>query len=69
MTDYDELFEETAPEESLFAKKSALDPLAEPEEIVAREAQQAQLARLLNGVHSGYPSSAVQISSNTPSSP
>ena len=45
MTDYDELFDQTAPTESVFADKSALDSLAEPEEIVAREAQQARLAR------------------------
>ena len=48
MTDYDELFDQTAPEESVFADKSAFDPLAEPEEIVAREDQQTRLARLLN---------------------
>lgn len=49
MTDYDDLFDKTAPGENVFADNRALDPLAEPEEIVARKAQQAQLARLLNG--------------------
>ena len=38
MTDYDDLFAETAPEASVFAEKRALDPLAEPDEIVARDA-------------------------------
>ena len=51
MTDYDDLFEETAPSESVFADKRALDPLQPAEEIVAREAQQTRLAQLLNGVN------------------
>jgi cell division control protein 6 len=54
MTKYDDLFEETAPEDSVFTDKHALDPLAEPEEIVARDEQEHTLARLLNGVHEGY---------------
>jgi archaeal cell division control protein 6 len=54
MSKYDDLFEETAPDESLFVDKGALDPLAEPTEIVAREAQERELATILNGVHDGY---------------
>ena len=45
MADYDDLFDQTAPTESVFVDKWALDPLAEPDEIVAREDQQARLAR------------------------
>ena len=48
MTDYDDLFDQTAPEESVSVLEWALDPLAEPDEIVAREAQQARLVRFLN---------------------
>ena len=36
MTDYDDLFDATAPNDSVFADKSALDPLAEPDDVVAR---------------------------------
>jgi orc1/cdc6 family replication initiation protein len=54
MTDYDDLFAATAPDDNIFTDKSALDPLAEPERIVARESQQEELARLLQGVHEGY---------------
>lgn len=54
MTDYDDLFARTTSTDSLFTDKSALDPLAAPEQIVARKAQQEQLARLLGGVHEGY---------------
>ncbi|WP_311172612.1 Cdc6/Cdc18 family protein [Halobellus ordinarius] len=61
MTDYDDLFAETAASESLFPDKRALDPLREPEEIIAREPQQRQLARLLNGVHEGYLPTIVSI--------
>jgi orc1/cdc6 family replication initiation protein len=61
MTDYDDLFDETAPDDSVFADKSALDPLAEPEEILAREEQERQLATLLNGVHEGYLPTTVSI--------
>ena len=34
MSKYDDLFDATAPDDSVFADKSALDPLAEPDEIV-----------------------------------
>lgn len=54
MNKYDELFDETAPTESVFADKGALDPLAEPDEIVAREEQERALARILNGIAEGY---------------
>ncbi|WP_348611658.1 Cdc6/Cdc18 family protein [Halobaculum rarum] len=61
MTDYDDLFETTAPDNTLFIDKRALDPLAGPAEIVARDAQQSKLARLLNGVHEGYLPTTVSI--------
>jgi orc1/cdc6 family replication initiation protein len=61
MTDYDDLFAETAPDDSVFVDKGALDPLAEPDEILARDAQEAQLATLLNGVHEGYLPTTVSI--------
>jgi archaeal cell division control protein 6 len=51
---YDDLFDETAPTESVFTDKGALDPLAEPDEIIAREDQERQLATILNGIHEGY---------------
>ncbi|UTF54790.1 Cdc6/Cdc18 family protein [Natronosalvus rutilus] len=54
MSKYDDLFDDTAPTESVFADKGALDPLADPAEIVAREAQERELATILNGVHEGY---------------
>lgn len=54
MTDYDALFEQTAPENSVFAEKRALDPLTAPDEIRGRDAQQEQLAAFLNGVTEGY---------------
>ena len=54
MNKYDDLFEETTPDESVFADKSALDPFREPEEILAREEQERALARILTGVHEGY---------------
>ncbi|MFA1610776.1 Cdc6/Cdc18 family protein [Halobellus rubicundus] len=61
MTDYDDLFAETAASDSLFVDKRALDPLREPDEIVARSEQQQQVARLLNGVHEGYLPTTVSI--------
>lgn len=61
MTGYDDLFAETAPDDNVFADKRALDPLREPEEIVARDAQQRGLARILNGVHDEYLQTTVSI--------
>jgi len=61
MTDYDDLFTRTVATDSLFTDKSALDPLAEPEQVVAREAQQERLARLLSGVQEGYLPTTVSI--------
>jgi archaeal cell division control protein 6 len=61
MTKYDDLFETTTPRESVFADKRALDPLSEPEKIVAREAQECELATTLNGVHEGYLPTTVSI--------
>lgn len=58
---YDALFDETAPDDSVFSDKSALDPLAEPDEIVARDAQEQQLARLLNGIHESYLPTTVSV--------
>ncbi|WP_222912779.1 AAA family ATPase [Natrinema sp. SYSU A 869] len=54
MSKYDDLFAETAPADSVFADKGALDPLAEPAEILARGAQERDLATILAGVHDGY---------------
>ncbi|QCS42029.1 Cdc6/Cdc18 family protein [Natrinema versiforme] len=54
MRDYDDLFDETAPTESVFADKRALDPLAAPTEVHAREGQERALATILNGIHDGY---------------
>ena len=61
MTNYDDLFEQTAPEASVFTDKVALDPLAEPDGIIARDHQQRQLATILNGVHEGYLPTTVSI--------
>jgi len=54
MTDYDDLFTETAPDDSVFADKRALDPLAEPETILGRDRQERQLAGILNGMTERY---------------
>jgi Cdc6-like AAA superfamily ATPase len=54
VTDYDDLFAETAPANSVFADKRALDPLVTPAEIRGRDTQQRELARVLGGVHEGY---------------
>ena len=54
MNKYDDLFAKTTPTDSVFADKSALDPLAEPDEIIAREDQERELATILNGIHEGY---------------
>ena len=54
MTRCDDLFDATAPDDSFFTDKGALDPLAEPDEVVARDEQEQQLARLLNGIREGY---------------
>ena len=61
MTNYDKLFDDAAPDDTVFADKGALDPLAEPDEIVAREDQEHELATLLNGVHEGYLPTTVSI--------
>jgi orc1/cdc6 family replication initiation protein len=58
---YDDLFAETAPDDSVFADKAALDPLAAPDEIVARDDQERKLAGVLNGVQSGYLPTTVSI--------
>ncbi|WP_245998506.1 Cdc6/Cdc18 family protein [Halalkalicoccus subterraneus] len=54
MTRYDDLFDETESTESVFQDKGALDPLAEPDTVVARENEERQLATILNGVNEGY---------------
>nr|WP_241430219.1 AAA family ATPase [Halococcus salifodinae] len=61
MNKYDDLFDDTAPDDSVFTDKGALDPLSEPDEIVAREPQERELATLLNGVHEGYLPTTVSI--------
>ena len=54
MSKYDDLFADAAPDESVFADKGALDPLAAPAEIYARESHERDLATILTGVHDGY---------------
>ncbi|WP_265112541.1 Cdc6/Cdc18 family protein [Halosolutus halophilus] len=54
MSKYDELFAATAPDDSVFVDKRVLDPLADPDEIHAREEQEHELATMLNGVHEDY---------------
>lgn len=61
MTDYDTLFAETASNNRIFADKSALDPLQDPKDVVARTAQQRRLATLLNGIDSGYLPATVSV--------
>lgn len=61
MSKYDDLFDDTAPDDSVFTDKGALDPLADPDEIVARERQERELATLLNGIHEGYLPTTVSI--------
>ena len=61
MSKYDDLFAETTPEHSVFTDKGALDPLAAPTEIVARDTQERALARILNGVHEGYLPTTVSV--------
>lgn len=53
MSTDDDRFAATAPDDSVFADKSALDPLAEPDESHARETQERELATILTGVHDG----------------
>ena len=54
MSTYDDLFDDVAPTESVFADKGALDSLEEFDEIAAREEQEEDLARILSGVHEGF---------------
>ncbi|ADJ13930.1 Cdc6/Cdc18 family protein [Halalkalicoccus jeotgali] len=54
MNKYDDLFDETTPDDSVFADKGALDPLTEPKETIARDEQEHELATILNGIHEGY---------------
>jgi archaeal cell division control protein 6 len=61
MSKYDDLFDETAPTDSVFTNKGALDPLSEPDEIIARDEQERELATILNGVHEGYLPTTVAI--------
>lgn len=61
MTHYDDLFDETAATASVFADKSALDPLTPPEEPVARPDQERELATILQGVTEGHLPTTVSI--------
>ncbi len=61
MGKYDDLFENAAADDSVFADKGALDPLAEPDEVVARADQESELAAILSGVHEGYLPTTVSI--------
>lgn len=49
MSKYDDLFEDVAPTDNVFADNDALDPFKEPDEIVSREKQEEELARILAG--------------------
>ena len=53
MSRYDDLFDETANRESVFAAKGELDPLKAPTEIVPRTDQERALAEILSGVTDG----------------
>ena len=61
MSRYDDLFDELAMNESVFADKSALDPLAEPDEIVPRIDQERALATILTGIEEGYLPTTVSV--------
>lgn len=62
MSRYDELFDDLAAHDSVFTDKSALDPLAEPEEIVLRTDQVRTLAMILTGVTEGHSSTTASAS-------
>lgn len=61
MGKYDDLFEETVPDDSVFADKGVLDPLADPDAVIGREEQEHTLATLLNGVNEGYLPTTVSV--------
>ena len=61
MSKYDDLFESTAPTDSVFTDKGALDPLAAPDEIIARDTQERRIATILNGVQDGYLPTTVSV--------
>ena len=61
MSTYDDRFVDTAPDDSVFADEGALDPLTEPDAIVARDVQEREIATLLNGVHEGSLPTTVSI--------
>lgn len=54
MNRYDDLFDGTIHTDSVFANKDALNPLADPDEIIARDEQEHRLLTILNGLHEGY---------------
>jgi cell division control protein 6 len=61
MSRYDDLFEDATVENSVFADKGALDPLAEPDKLVPRDAQEEELASLLTGVQEGHLPTTVSV--------
>jgi archaeal cell division control protein 6 len=61
MSRYDDLFDELAADESVFADKSVLDPLTEPNEIVPQTDQERALASILTGVTEGYLPTTVSV--------
>ncbi|EMA45172.1 cell division control protein 6 [Halococcus morrhuae DSM 1307] len=61
MDKYDTLFDDTAPDDSVFTDKGALDPLGDPDEVVARDHQERELATLLTGIEEGYLPTTVSI--------
>jgi archaeal cell division control protein 6 len=44
MAHYDDLFSETEPKNSVVRDKGALNPLVDPDEVIAREDQERQFA-------------------------
>ena len=66
MSRYDDLFDDLAMGDSVFTEKSALDPLAEPDEIVPRPDQKRALATILTGVTEGYLPTTVSILLDSP---
>lgn len=61
MSRYDDLFADLVENDSVFADKSELDPLAEPEEIIPRTEQERALATILTGVTEGYLPTTVSV--------
>jgi cell division control protein 6 len=61
MSRYEDIFEETASKNSVFRDKSALDPLAEPPELIPRPEQEQRIATLLQVVQDNYIPTSVSV--------